>query len=186
MTNNIRTMITLSIAASSRFGKHRLLWERPIAGHRIIHVSRVLLGPDRVSDPHDDSARRIAANDSSERMQAAEAFREVSVKVRLQNLALAAALTGFVTGVYLYSIQAVGGNIKNGDEQESGALQYLELAAAEGRKLRDEKLRQERHIEGLLNDEDENDDVEQGMDEKEEKRGPLTKKKNLFYFWKRE
>jgi hypothetical protein len=38
--------------------------------------------------------------------------------------------------------------------QESGALQYLELAAAEGRKLRDEKLRQEKYIDGLLNDED--------------------------------
>jgi hypothetical protein len=140
-----------------------------------------------VSDPHDASARRIAANDSSERMQAAEAFRDVSVKVRLQNLALATALTGFVTGVYLYSIQAVGGNIKNGDAQESGALQYLELAAAEGRKLRDEKLRQERYIEGLLNDEDESECTEQSAEEEQKGEKVLPRnKKNLFFFWKRE
>ncbi len=43
-----------------------------------MHVWRVLLGPDRESDPHDASARRIAANDSSEHMQPAEAFQEES------------------------------------------------------------------------------------------------------------
>jgi hypothetical protein len=82
-------------------------------------------------------------------MQSAEIFQEVSVKVRLQNLALAMALIGFVTGVYLYSIKAVKGNMKNGDVQKSGALQYLELAAAVGRKLYDEQLWQERYVDGL-------------------------------------
>jgi hypothetical protein len=82
-------------------------------------------------------------------MQSAEIFQEVSVKVRLQNLALAMALTGFVTGVYLYSIKAVKRNMKNGDVQKSGALQYLELAAAVGRKLYDEQLWQERYVDGL-------------------------------------
>lgn len=179
-------MIPLFRATSIRWGKyHHLLWKRPLADYRIIHVSRAILSSNQVSDPHDASARRIAANDSSVRMQAAEALQEVSGKVRLQNWALAGALTGFVTGVYLYSIQAVGGNIKNGDGEESGALQYLEQAAAEGRKLRDDKLRQERHIEGLLNDEDENEDIDQSIDAKEEKETSSTKKRNLLYFWKR-
>jgi hypothetical protein len=71
---HIRMMKMFSSAALIRCGKYRLLWERPLAGHRIKHVSRVLLGLDQVSDPHDASARRISAKDSSERMQAAEAF----------------------------------------------------------------------------------------------------------------
>jgi hypothetical protein len=166
-----------------KHGKHRLLQEKVFINTRqIIHVSRVILESNRLSDPHHVSAGRIAANDSSERMQAAEAFKDVSVKVRLQNAALATALTGFVAGVYLYSIQAVGGDIKNGDGEESGALQYLEVAAAEAKRMRDEKLRQERHLEGILSDDEESDEDDTSIEA--ETKDPSKVKRSRFFFWK--
>mmetsp|Transcript_22386 Transcript_22386/g.32066 ORF Transcript_22386/g.32066 Transcript_22386/m.32066 type:complete len:187 (+) Transcript_22386:119-679(+) len=153
---------------------------------RELHASRIIREETRKisSDPHQESAERILENNSSERMQAAEAFKDVTRTVRLQNAALATILVGFVTGVYWYSIQAVGGDIKSGDGKESGAMQYLEEAASEAKMMRDDKLRQEKHLEGLLRDDDEDDELDLVKETVVDK--PTKPKRNWLFFWRRE
>ena len=159
----------------------------PLGGTQrsMLHSSRVIgEAPKITTDPHVAAAERIAANKSSERMQVAEALGQVDYTIRLQNIALATALAGFVTGVFWYSVSAVGGNVKGGSGADAGALRELEEAAAEARILRAENLREEEQLKGLLSGDAEDELDEDDFPRKPAKGKPLWKR--IVFFWRRE
>ena len=158
----------------------------PLGGTQrsLLHSSRVIReGPKTSTDPHVLAAERIAVNKSSERMQAAEAMGQVDYTIRLQNVAMASALFGFVTWVWWYSVTAVGGNVKGGDGVDAGALVELEEAAAEARIIRAEKMREDEQLIGLLKGDEEEDEFDEVIPKKT-KGKPLWKR--VVFFWRRD
>jgi hypothetical protein len=161
-----------------------------LPGLRAGRVNRITAaqaaGPTRAfsesTDPHEAAAARVANNSSSERLQAAEALGRVDRGVRLQNVALATALAGFVTGVWWYSATAVGGGSEIEGEGNAG-LQELEEAADEARQIRVEKENEEDRIKNLLEGGDEEEEYDD-LDKPTSRRRPLWKR--VVFFWKKE
>ena len=142
-------------------------------------------------DPHQMADRFV--RDSEGRMSGTEALESVPMKVKLRNLALATTLVGFVTGVWWYSMNAVG----RADEVS------FELEAEEAREralLRNAKEQQQENLVdmemGVADQEDEVDMTvavaapDEIASEEEAKNRALLKKsdrplwKRVIFFWR--
>ena len=136
-------------------------------------------------DPHQMADRFV--RESSGRMSGTEALESVPTQIKLQNVALATLLVGFVTGVWWYSMNAVG----RADEVS------FELEASEAREraiIREAKNKQQENLANLemgAADQDEEVDITVAVaapDEiasEEEKQNQALLKKSDRPLWKR-
>mmetsp|Transcript_31189 Transcript_31189/g.36388 ORF Transcript_31189/g.36388 Transcript_31189/m.36388 type:complete len:223 (-) Transcript_31189:67-735(-) len=92
-------------------------------------------------DPHDVSDQMIRNSATEIRLSGTEALDSLSLEQKMKNYGLALSLIGFVTGVWYYSIQAVG--------NPQGGMDELMADAAEARKTQSSKQDSDKSIEDL-------------------------------------
>lgn len=99
-------------------------------------------------DPHQMAARFVKKSSDTTRISGQEALESVPFQVKARNYAMAATLVGFVTGVWWYSMNAVGradevsfeleaeearerALLRKAKEEEQGNLADLEMGAVD-------------------------------------------------------